>query len=173
MGTETPRISASVEQVILEALEAAGISPCVAVPCKRMAPLLEQLEALPQRRLIYPTREEEGLGICAGAFLAGAFPVMLIQNSGLGNLVNAYCSLNQYFGIPLMLLISQRGDAEEKVDAQNPMGSISADLLNLLGFEQHTFDRPQQAVQVAALVQTYRRERRSIAALLQGGFWHD
>ena len=122
--------------------------------------------------LIYPAREEEGLGICAGAYLAGRFPVMILQNSGLGNLVNAYCSLNKYFEIPVFFIISHRGGADEPVAAQKPMGAISKALLDLLGIRNHSLDRPEQACEVIGHLQRYREDRRSAGLLLPPGFWH-
>ena len=158
-------------EIIYLALRHERISPCVAVPCRKLNTLLMRIQQDPERRLIYPAREEEGLGICVGAYLAGCFPVMLLQNSGLGNLVGAYCSLNQFFDIPLLLLVSQRGTASEPVAAQRPMGAITTDLLDLLHIEHHTPDRPQQAEQVIDVIGAYKRARRSCALLLSPEFW--
>ena len=162
-----------VHETIAEALKRADISPCVAVPCKNLAALLLILERQPERMVIYPTREEEGVGICAGAYLAGRFPILICQNSGLGNLVNAYASLNQFYEIPVFLLVSYRGDEREKIAAQKPMGAISKDLLDLLGIENHTLDRPDHASQVLGHLEQYRRQRCSRALLLPSGFWQD
>jgi sulfopyruvate decarboxylase subunit alpha len=162
-----------VHETIAEALKRADISPSVAVPCKNLAPLLLILEKQPERMVIYPAREEEGLGICAGAYLAGSFPILICQNSGLGNLVNGYCSLNQFYEIPVFLLVSHRGDEREKIAAQKPMGEISKRLLDLLGIENHTLDRPDQASQVLGHLEQYRRQRRSRALLLPSGFWQE
>ena len=118
------------------------------MPCRQLAPLLYLLERDPGRNLIYPAREEEGLGICAGAYLAGFFPVMIIQNSGLGNLVNAYCSLNQFFEIPVFFMISHRGGAMEPIDAQKPMGAITPRLLDILNIPSTELTGPDQAEEV-------------------------
>ena len=48
------------------------------------------------------TREEEGVGIAAGAALAGGKPLLLMQNSGLGNCVNALASLTGLYELPLV-----------------------------------------------------------------------
>lgn len=148
-----------------------NIRPCIAVPCKSLAILLQRLELLPERRLLYPAREEEGVGIAAGAFLAGQYPVLLCQNSGLGNLVNAYCSLNQFFDIPLFFLISFRGTADEPVAAQKPMGAITKELLSLLRIEWHVLDAPEQAERIENYFSDYVEQRRSKALLLPPSFW--
>jgi len=156
---------------ILNALFSENISPCITVPCKCLAPLLERLENIPARELIYPAREEEGLGICAGAYLAGRFPILIIQNSGLGNLVNAYCSLNRYFQIPVFFLISHRGDETEKIEAQKPMGSITVQLLDILGIEHFKFERPEQFNEMGIHLRVYKAQRKSQAILLSPKIW--
>jgi len=161
----------AVEAEITAALEAEDIRPCVTVPCKLLARLLRGLEALPERELMYATREEEGLGICAGAYLAGRLPVLICQNSGLGNLVNAYCSLNRFFGIPVFFLISHRGTGEEPVAAQRPMGAVVGRLLDVMGVEHFTLDDPAQAPEIGAHLRAYRSSRRSRALLLPRSFW--
>jgi len=161
----------NVVDAIVAGLGEADIRPCVSLPCKNLARLLERLEREPERLLIFPAREEEGLGICAGAYLAGSFPAMIIQNSGLGNLVNAYSSLNRFFDIPVFFLVSHRGDEREKIAAQKPMGAISERLLDLLGIPWSKLDRPDQAGEVGAVLREYRATRRSHAVLLPSGFW--
>ena len=86
------------------------------------------------------TREEEGVGICAGAYFAGKRPCMVLQNSGLGNSINALASLNKTFNIPLLLLVSHRGTDDEQIVAQVPMGDATPGILDVLGipyFEPH------------------------------------
>ena len=68
------------------------------------------------------TREEEGVGICAGAALSGRLPAMFIQSSGIGNMINALLSLTAFYELPLALFVSRRGVYNEKIEAQMPMG---------------------------------------------------
>lgn len=55
------------------------------------------------------SREESGFGICAGAYLGGNIPFMLIQSSGLINSLNSVFSLLKTYEIPLLVLASYRG----------------------------------------------------------------
>ena len=57
-----------------------------------------------------------------------------MQNSGLGNCVNALASLNTATRIPMVLVMSQRGDIGEFNPAQVPMGQFIEPLLGVLGF---------------------------------------
>ena len=72
-------------------IKASGTDIILQLPCDRIAPLLGELSRmLPYISL---TREEEGVGIAAGIALAGAKPLMIVQSSGMGNMVNAILSL--------------------------------------------------------------------------------
>lgn len=68
------------------------------------------------------TREEEGVGICAGAALSGRRPAMFVQSSGIGNMLNALLSLTGFYELPLSIFVSWRGIHKEKIEAQIPMG---------------------------------------------------
>src|SRR5262252_984892 len=59
------------------------------------------------------TREEEAFGIAAGLFVGGVKPTVMLQSSGLGNSINALTSLLIPFQIPVLIVISMRGDAGE------------------------------------------------------------
>ena len=75
------------------------------------------------------TREEEAFGIAAGLYLGGARPTVMLQSSGLGNSLNALTSLLLPYQIPVLIVISMRGDAGEWNAAQVPMGrAVRADL---------------------------------------------
>src|SRR5262249_45185077 len=82
----------------------------------------ETLWADPECRVVTVTREEEGVGLLAGAWLAGRRGALLMQNSGLGNSVNALASPCVASQIPMVLLISHRGDLGEFNPAQGPQG---------------------------------------------------
>jgi sulfopyruvate decarboxylase alpha subunit len=82
--------------------------------------------------VITATREEEAVGILSGAYLAGESGALLMQNSGLGNCVNALASLNVAAQIPLVMVISHRGDLGEYNPAQVPMGQAAERILEAL-----------------------------------------
>jgi sulfopyruvate decarboxylase subunit alpha len=160
-----------VELVVLDALARNGIDLAVTVPCKYIARLIVEAEQDPRFRLMYPSREEEGLGIAAGAALAGRGAVMLLQNSGLGNMVNAYCSLNLYYGLPLCLIVTYRGDELERVPAQIPMGDRTERLLELLGIRVVLLEKPADSLRFEVELEAHRRHRTSVAFLSKRTFW--
>lgn len=112
---------ASPEAKVIEILKNEGINLVATLPCDRIKNLLPMVsENFPEIKL---TREENGLGICAGAYLAGAKPLMLIQSTGLGNMINALESLNIICKIPLPIFTSWRGAYGEAIEAQIPLGT--------------------------------------------------
>jgi sulfopyruvate decarboxylase subunit alpha len=159
------------EDDVRELLARHGIDLILTVPCKYIANLITDLEADARFEVVYPTREEEGLGIAAGAHLAGRRPALLIQNSGLGNLVNAHCSLNQFYGIPVCMIISHRGDELERVPAQRPMGSVSRDLLQLMHIECVELRTPADLPRVHEGLRRYVEKGESVAFLGKKTFW--
>ena len=46
--------------------------------------------------------EGDALATCAGAYISGKNPVVLMQNSGLGNAISPLTSLNSTFNIPIL-----------------------------------------------------------------------
>jgi sulfopyruvate decarboxylase alpha subunit len=103
------------------------------VPDYIVSQSLEILEDDRECRVVTVTREEEGVGVLSGAWLAGQRGALLMQNSGLGNCVNALGSLNVAAQIPIVLVLSHRGDLGEFNPAQVPMGQASAAILDALG----------------------------------------
>ena len=88
--------------------------------------LIRRLHADIPDRAVMLTTEEEGVGVCCGAWLGGKRSVMAIQSSGVGNCINAF-SLVTNCRFPLFLLVSMRGEFGEGNPWQIPMGSITAE----------------------------------------------
>jgi len=83
-------------------------------------------------RLMLATREEEAFGIAAGLYLAGARPALMFQSSGLGNSLNAVTSLMIPYQIPVLMVVSMRGDESEWNAAQVPMGRAVRPILDAM-----------------------------------------
>jgi sulfopyruvate decarboxylase beta subunit len=108
------------EEELLAILKGAGVDFTASLPCEKFKVLLEMVgEGFFHVPL---TREEEGVGICAGASLSGRKPALFVQSSGVGNMINALLSLTEFYELPLAVFISQRGIYREKIAAQLPMG---------------------------------------------------
>lgn len=104
------------------------------VPCSIFKEALCHVDSIRSLRYIPATREDIALGIASGAYLCGKKSAILLQNSGIGHLVNALTSFNILYRVPLLMFISWRGfgqDAPEHLI----MGKKTVALLDLLGIE--------------------------------------
>ncbi len=123
----------SPEQKVIGILKNNNIDAACTLPCDRIKCLLpligENIKTIPL------TREENGVGICAGIYLGGGRPVMVIQSTGIGNMVNALLSLNLTYGIPLPVLASWRGVYKETIEAQWALGKRMPEILSAAGIK--------------------------------------
>ena len=115
---------------VYQGLKHAGIDFATSVPCVNLQQLLNLVGEDPKIIHVPVTREEEGVGLCAGAWMGGRRPALLMQNSGLGNCINALASLDFLYEIPLLMIISHRGGEGEPMVGQVPMGRLTAKLLD-------------------------------------------
>ncbi len=159
----------TIDRHIVDSMERAGVDLVCSVPCNLLGSVLELLEG--RIRHVPVTREEEGVGITAGAALAGKRPLLLMQNSGLGNCVNALASLTGLYELPLFLLMSQRGGAREIIAAQKPMGAAAPRVLAALGIPYNFIAAPDDLGRLEnAMHGTYTRSAVR-AAFLQPELW--
>jgi sulfopyruvate decarboxylase alpha subunit len=115
-------------------LYAAGSRHVVYVPDNPLAHVLRVLrDQYDDVRTTLATREEEAFGIAAGLYLGGVRSTVLLQSSGLGNSLNAIASLLLPYQIPVLILISMRGDVGEWNAAQVPMGRAVGPICTALG----------------------------------------
>jgi len=97
------------------------------------------IATLIERRAYVPAvREDEAVGMAAGAFMGGKVPVVLMQNSGLGTSLNALISLNLIYRQPCLLLISWRGHDGKDAPEHLVMGQVNRSLLDLVRIPHRT-----------------------------------
>jgi sulfopyruvate decarboxylase subunit alpha len=135
-------------QAIFNGLKRAGIDFVVSLPCVNLGKLMELVECDPDLIHVPVTREEEGFGICAGAFLGGKKPAILMQNSGLGNSVNVLASLYQLYQLPILMIMSHRGTEGEFMSAQIPMGKATPGVLDALKIAYINPKTPEEALKL-------------------------
>ena len=135
-------------QAVYDALKKAGINFIVTLPCVNLGKILEMVECDPEIIHVPVTREEEGFGICAGAFMGGKKPAILMQNSGLGNSVNVLASLFKLYSFPVLIVMSHRGTLGEKISAQIPMGNATPKVLDALDIPHFNPKTPEEALKV-------------------------
>jgi len=125
-------VSTNNSQAIYDALKACGIKLISALPETWLVHLIRMAEDDPGMTLVRLAKEEEGVGISAGAHLAGVKSAMLMQNHGFLASINGIVSCAQLYRIPLLMLISYRGEFGEKDPWQTEGGGVTEDLLRAL-----------------------------------------
>jgi sulfopyruvate decarboxylase subunit alpha len=133
-------------EAVYQSLKEAGINFIVSIPCVNLGKLLEMVECDPEITHVPVTREEEGFGIAAGAYMGGMKPAILMQNSGLGNSVNVLASLYQLYKIPILMIMSHRGTEGEFMSAQVPMGKATPRILDALELPYFKPETPEEAL---------------------------
>ena len=132
-------------EAVYYGLKDAGIDFVVSVPCVNLSRLLEMIDEDENIIHVPVTREEEGIGLCAGAYLGGKKTALLMQNSGLGNSINALKSLTELYKFPLLMIMSHRGTKGENICGQVPMGQSTPLILESMDFKFFKPETPEEA----------------------------
>lgn len=112
------------------------------------------------------TTEEEGVALAGGLWLGGTRSVLLMQSSGVGNCLNIF-TLAENCRIPLVLLVTMRGEFAEYIPWQIPMGKRAGGALELMGFDVFRADAAESVGDIVsgALEQAF-FSNRCVAVLL-------
>ncbi len=116
------------------------INQVSAVPCSVLKGLIQTLEQDPEMKYIPMNREDNLISWAAGVYLAGSTPLVMMQNSGIGNFIDALVTLHQTYRMPLLMLITWRG-FEKKDEVQHWIwGEIQNNILNALNVPYIVFE---------------------------------
>jgi sulfopyruvate decarboxylase subunit alpha len=103
--------------------------------------------------------------------MGGKKPALLMQNSGLGNSINALASLDFLYGIPLLMIISHRGCAGEPIVGQLPMGRLTPQLLEVMNIPSFK-PAPEEAEEIATKAWSLAEaQRKPVAVLFDLQYW--
>jgi sulfopyruvate decarboxylase subunit alpha len=120
---------------IVAALKRAGIDFVATLPDEKMLELIRTVERDTELKHVPLCREEEGIGICAGAYLAGKKTALIMQNAGFLNSCNALTTTSLQFQIPALLLIYYAGDLGDR--GFTTLGSVTEPVLQALGIRSY------------------------------------
>jgi sulfopyruvate decarboxylase alpha subunit len=134
-------------QAVHEVLQRSGVRIVAYVPDAGHKRLIELCEADRSMRSVVLTSEEEGVGLAAGAWLGGEKSVLLMQSSGVGNIINSLGMIREC-RFPLLMLITMRGEFGEFNPWQVPMGQATAGVLEAMGAVVNRIDAPEGAAAV-------------------------
>src|SRR5436190_17209963 len=159
-------VSAPNSRLIYEALKQGGIRLLSALPETWLVHVIRMAEDDAEMTLVRLAKEEEGVGVSAGAHLAGVKSAMLMQNHGLLASVNGIVSCAQLYRIPLLMLISHRGEFGERDPWQTEGGAVTEEILRALRIPFAYLERPDHVAHRVAKAQTLAVSSNKPAALL-------
>jgi sulfopyruvate decarboxylase alpha subunit len=134
---------------IYKTLKAFGVSQISYVPDAGHARLIELSHGDSVIKTTVLTTEEEGVALCAGAWLGGDRAVLLMQSSGVGNCVNML-SLAASCRLPLLTLVTMRGEWAEFNPWQIPMGKATPQALEIMGVTVLRLELSEDAEEVVS-----------------------
>jgi sulfopyruvate decarboxylase alpha subunit len=127
--------------IVLQTLKRNEIRLVPYVPDRVLTPLIKSLYADPFFNTFPTAREEEAVGIVAGAWMGGLRGAVLMQTSGFATLANALASLAVPYQVPLIMLVSERGTLGEFNYGQSLVCRTMRPVLDSLAMEHHTITR--------------------------------
>jgi sulfopyruvate decarboxylase alpha subunit len=128
-------------QAVFDILTDLDVRQVAIVPDAGHSRLIRLCEDDPRKRVVTLTTEEEGVALLAGAWLGGQKGVLLLQSSGVGNCINML-SLMQTCQLPLLMLVTMRGEWGEFNPWQVPMGQGTQPALDAIGVIVQRADEP-------------------------------
>jgi sulfopyruvate decarboxylase subunit alpha len=160
-------VSTANSRIIYDALKSCGVGLMSALPETWLVHLIRMAEEDPEMILVRLAKEEEGVGISAGAHLAGMKSAMLMQNHGFLASINGIVSCAQLYRIPLLMLISHRGEFGERDPWQTEGGGVTEELLRALRIPFARLEDPSHvAVQIRKAETLAQSANRPVALLL-------
>ena len=131
------------------------LAPCSALgydfftgtPCSYLKPFINYVIDHEAFNFVGATNEGDAIAMASGAVLAGGKSVVMFQNSGLGNAVNPLTSLAHTLQIPLLLIITLRGEPGGPPDEPQHqlMGPITLSMLDVMRIKWEYFpNRPDE-----------------------------
>lgn len=141
---ETKTAAQTWHQVVRDTLKSNDVKLVVYVPDRVLTPLIEAIHADPFFTAFPCTREEEAIGIVAGAWMGGMKSAVLMQTSGFATLPNVLASLVVPCQIPALIFVSERGTLGEFNLGQALVCRTMRPVLDALAMEHHTITRQDE-----------------------------
>lgn len=139
------------------------------VPCSYIGSIIKILSQCNDYQYIPATREDEALGIAVGAYMGGKKPVVLMQNSGLGNSMDTLTSLILLYRYPILLVISWRGCEENDYPEHSLMGKYMMTFLKTMKIPTIILSKDEMSEQIAKADRTMKKLETPVALILKKG----
>ena len=134
--------SATAAARIVAGLKKAGIDFVATLPDEKMLEVIRAVESDNELKHVPLCREEEGIGICAGAYLAGKKTAIIMQNAGFLNSCNALTTTSLQLQIPILMLIYYAGDIGDR--GFTTLGAVTEPVLQAMGFRSYVLRKADE-----------------------------
>ncbi|OED38937.1 sulfopyruvate decarboxylase subunit alpha [Chromatiales bacterium (ex Bugula neritina AB1)] len=141
------------------------------VPCKQLAGVIDKIDSSEDIYHIPANKEDEGMGLCAGAYMGGKRSAIIMQNTAIGVTINTLVTLTQYYRMPLPMLISYRGEIGEPVACQVEMAVHTKALLAQLNIPTYHFHHEDDVKELDAILSHCFMCNKPVAVLTDAAFW--
>ena len=148
-----------------------GVDFAVGVPCGVIRHLIAHLDEDPGVRHLIATRESEAVGIAAGAYFAGATPVVYMQNSGLFAASNDIASLLIPYETPILFVVSYRGCENEDAVQHMTTGRSTLSLLSSFQLAYSVLEHQDLTEVVGSLLEHMQQSPAPVFLLLKRGWY--
>jgi sulfopyruvate decarboxylase subunit alpha len=125
-------VSETNSRLLYQTLKTCGVRIVSSLPESWLVPVIRMIAEDPEMKLVQVAKEEEGVGISAGAHLAGVKSAMIVPNHGFLAAVNPIVSLAHLYKIPLFMFIAYRGTFGDTYPWHTPGGTVTEPLLQTL-----------------------------------------
>lgn len=161
----------SIDKKITEDLVAAKIGFVTTVPCKQLAGVIDEIDRHPNIHHVPANKEDEGMGLCAGAWMGGTRSAIIMQNTAIGVTINTLATLIQFYRMPLPMLISYRGELREPVACQVEMAVHTKALLAQLNIPTYHFHKQADVEELPTILDYTYMSNKPVAILTDANFW--
>ena len=159
-------VSLDNSKAVYQGIKDAGIRFITALPETWLVYLLQMAEDDPEMCLIEVAKEEEAVGIAAGAHFAGQPNLLLMQNHGFLAAINGIVSLAMLYRVPLCMLIAHRGHMGERDPWQTEGGKHTRKVLDALNVQHDELRTRDECETKVAKAMTLAQSSLSPVALL-------
>ena len=159
--------SPSAAKLIVDQLADCGIKLIVSLADSRLVELQGRLLADKRFKNVLVAREEEGVGICAGAFFGGMGAAMVMCNAGFQAAVHGIANLCQICRVPLFMVVSNRGTPGDPIFFQEYTGLLTVPIMDAMGISHYTVDTIDKIPLIADAFEYSQVMKRPVVVLLE------
>ena len=140
------------------------------VPCKQLAGVIDEIDTAKSIYHIPSNKEDEGMGLCAGAYMGGKRSAIIMQNTAIGVTINTLVTLIKYYNIPTHAdQLSRRTWRACCLSGGMPVHTKA--LLAQLNIPTYHFHHPDDVHELDSILKYSFMGKKPVAILTDASFW--